>query len=322
MGDSRIDERRRHAGLGLADCALQRLPHESLGVCPLVGGRLAALRRCMLCVCVRLCNRCRSLTRSACSSSCSGTATISSRRFLRKLPFFAFPPQRCSRLDVLLVARALVAAYLLWSFVRGNPQESQRSGARNGTQWRTHRCALTVDRSFALEALPPMHAYQQRGACCTLRCILRTAACCKLRVALRGRAAVCALHAERYVRAAWSPRCVYRTDRQTDSAKSTSVTAGAQSALTRFGCACCGTRQRGDDNNNNGSDRWRVAALMDGLIDGLVLAGHVDSEALLGSFGLLLKGHSTAMECTVRSGMTAAAHAACYSRAISGVFYI
>jgi hypothetical protein len=31
---------------------------------------------------------------------------------------------------------------------------------------------------------------------------------------------------------------------------------------------------------------------MDGWIDGLVLAGHVDSEALLGSFGLLLKGRS------------------------------
>ena len=111
VGGSRIDERRRHAGLVwlTARCSVCRTKALACAHWSEAGWRPCA-GACYVCVCVCLCDRCRSLTRSACSSSCSGTAKRS-RRFLRKLPFIAFTPQRCSRLDVLFVARAPVADF-------------------------------------------------------------------------------------------------------------------------------------------------------------------------------------------------------------------
>ena len=200
VGDSRIDLRRRHAGLG--DCALQRLPHKSLGVCPLVGGRLAALcrwqlRRCILCIH----NRCRSLTRSACSSSCSGTAT-SFRRLLRKLPFTA-ETSKCAPQpsDGSFVAQPLFRLLPLCSVVRGLLQEG-RSGARISTR-RTRRCALR--NRFTLETLRAMRAARRIAAGCVLRaarcCLcMRNGTCCvascgTARVAWRGVTCVCVSHA-------------------------------------------------------------------------------------------------------------------------------
>ncbi len=180
---------------------------------------------------------------------------------------------------------------------------------------------------YALRGAPSlrsMHAYQPpaaacvRAACCALRCILRAAASCMPRVALRGRAAVCALHAERYVSAAWSPRCVYRTDRQADRLGQGLCRSPLlpTAHLTRFGCACCGRRQRGDNHNtnNNGSDRWRVAALTDGWMDGWMgwslQATWTRRRCSARSAFCSKVTHCDGVNRPLRSGMAAAAHAA------------